>query len=184
MAPPLPTQNPVHTYPLSGIYNASLTAMTDAGCMATYSATVNVNPYPQAGLSAPPVCHQTPTQFINTTLFPPTIGSWSWDFGDGSPLNTTDWNPQHTYATPGNFTAQLITYSQNGVCTDTATTTTSVAPLPTPDFDFEDVCFGNTVEFTNTSHRQHHQHPLELRRQQPSEFFHQHHARLYRSRSV
>jgi gliding motility-associated-like protein len=144
-------QNPVHTYPLSGIYNASLTAMTDAGCMATYSATVNVNPYPQAGLSAPPVCHQTPTQFINTTLFPPTIGSWSWDFGDGSPLNTTDWNPQHTYAAPGNYTAQLITYSQNGVCTDTATTTTSVAPLPTPDFDFEDVCFGNTVEFTNTS---------------------------------
>jgi len=144
-------QHPVHTYALSGLYNATLTAMTSGGCMATYSTTVNVNPFPQAGLSAPPVCHQTPTQFINTTLFPPTIGSWTWDFGDSSPINTTDWNPQHTYSIPGTYTAELITYSQNGACTDTATTTTVIGPLPIPDFEVEDVCFGETVVFTNTS---------------------------------
>ncbi len=144
-------QNPVYTYPLSGLYNVSLTAMTDAGCMASYSTTVDVNPYPQAGMDAPSVCHQTPTQFINTTLFPPTIGSWRWDFGDGTPLNTIDWNPQHTYAAPGNYNAQLVTYSQNGACADSVTVATNVAPLPIPGFDFEDVCFGETVDFTATS---------------------------------
>lgn len=143
-------QNPQHTYNLSGLYNVSLTATTDAGCLNTYGTTVNVNPFPQAGVSAPPVCDGTPVQFINTTLFPPTIGSWEWDFGDGSAVNTTEWNPQHTYP-PGQHSAQFIARSQNGVCTDTVAIDVLVAPLPLADFDAEDVCFGETVVFTNTS---------------------------------
>jgi gliding motility-associated-like protein len=144
-------QNPSHTYALSGNYNVSLLAQTDAGCLDSYSTTVNVNPFPQAGYTVPPVCDGSPTQFINTTLFPPTIGSWQWDFGDGSAPNTTDWNPQHQYSVPGTYTTQFIARSQNGVCTDTVSVIATVAPLPTASFEIADVCFGETVVMTNTS---------------------------------
>lgn len=144
-------QNPSHSYAQSGLYNVSLTASTDNGCWAVYTETVDVNPIPNTDFVAPQVCHNSATQFVNTTLFPQTIGSWEWDFGDGSPVNTSDWSASHTYASPGTYDATLTAYSQNGVCTNNTTHTVSVAPLPTPDFDFEDVCFGYSVEFENTS---------------------------------
>lgn len=144
-------QNPTHSYAQSGLYNVSLTATTDNGCWAVHTATVDVNPIPNTGFTAPQVCEQNPTQFINTTLFPPTIGSWTWDFGDGSPQDNSNWGTTHTYAGPGTYDATLTAYSQNGVCTNSVTHTVTVAPLPEPDFDFQDVCFGYPVELTNTS---------------------------------
>lgn len=144
-------ENPSHTYALSGLYTVSLTAQTDAGCLDSYSTTVDVNPFPQASYSVPTVCSGSSSTFINTTLFPPTIGSWSWDFGDGSAPNTTEWNPSHTYSTPGDYQTQFIARSQNGVCTDTVTATATVAPLPVTSFEVEDICFGETAVFTNTS---------------------------------
>lgn len=147
-------QNPEHTFALSGLYNVTLRATTDAGCLDTYSETVNVNPFPQAGYTVPPVCDGTTSQFINTTLFPPTIGSWEWEFGDGSPVNTTEWNTSHTYSVPGDYETRFIARSQSGACTDTAYFTASVAPLPIASFDMDDVCFGSTVVLTNTSQGQ------------------------------
>jgi gliding motility-associated-like protein len=144
-------RNPIHTYALSGLYTVTLTAQTDAGCFDTYSTTVNVNPFPQAGYTVPTVCDGSPSQFINTTLFPPTIGSWEWDFGDGSAPNTTEWNPLHPYAVPGTYNTRFIARSQNGVCTDTVEVVTTVAQLPIASFDMEDVCFGEDVVMTNTS---------------------------------
>ena len=144
-------QNPTHSYAQSGLYNVSLTASTDNGCWATYTATVDVNPIPNTGFVAPQVCNQTATEFINTTLFPPTIGSWEWDFGDGSQVDNTNWSTSHTYGSEGTYFATLTAYSQNGVCTNSITQPVDVAPLPIPDFEFEDVCFGYPVEFTNTS---------------------------------
>lgn len=144
-------QSPSHTYALSGLYTVTLTAQTDAGCFDTYSTTVNVNPFPQADYVVPTVCDGAATQFINSTLFPPTIGSWSWDFGDGSAANTTVWNPTHTYAAPGTYDTQFIARSQNGACTDTVNVTATVAPSPQASFTTEDVCFGEAVVLTNTS---------------------------------
>lgn len=143
--------SPTHTFNNSGLYNVSLTAITGSGCLNTYTTTVDVNPYPQASFSAPPVCDSTPANLINTTLFPPTIGSWSWDFGDSSALNTTQWDGSHIYPGPGTYEATLITYSQNGACTDTATGEVIVGPKPVADFSANNVCFGNPVIFTNNS---------------------------------
>lgn len=143
--------SPVHTFNNSGLYNVSLTATTESGCLNTYTTTVDVNPYPQASFTAPPVCDGDAANLINTTLFPPTIGSWVWDFGDSTALNTTQWDGSHVYPGPGTYSATLITISQNGVCMDTATGDVIVGPAPVADFTANDVCFGNPVYFTNNS---------------------------------
>ncbi|MCF8465029.1 MAG: PKD domain-containing protein [Flavobacteriales bacterium] len=144
-------QNPSHIYPQSGLYNVSLTTTTDNGCYASHTTTVDVNPIPMTNFSAPEVCDQNATQFINTTLFPPTIGSWSWDFGDGTASDNVNWSSSHTYSAPGTYDATLTAYSQNGVCTSSITNQVVVAPLPIPDFSYANVCFGDPVIFQNTS---------------------------------
>lgn len=142
--------NPVHTYNSSGLYNVSLTAITGSGCQATYVETIDVNPIPQADFASPTVCDGTPATITNTTLFPNTIGSWEWDFGDGT-SDTQFWDATHTYDSAATYDITLIARSHNGQCTDTAQGQITIAPLPTADFTFNDVCFGSPVEFVNTS---------------------------------
>ncbi len=62
---------------------------------------------------------------INGTIV--NASSYSWDFGDGSPLSTQA-SPTHTYAALGNYTVCLTTTTTTG-CTSTSCTTVSVTPL-------------------------------------------------------
>ncbi len=61
-------------------------------------------------------CGSLTATFTDQSAFSPT--SWSWDFGDGSPLST-DENPTHTYASIGNYTVTLTATNQYGNNTDT-----------------------------------------------------------------
>jgi len=77
--------------------------------------------------------------------------SWSWDFGDGSALNTTVWSPHHLYALPGNYPLTLITHSSNLGCPDTMQTTITVFPMPIANFGFADVCLNQAIIFSDSS---------------------------------
>lgn len=49
------------------------------------------------------------------------IGSWSWNFGDGSPLSSMK-NPSHTYAVPGTYSVSLtVTNNTSPAESDTVT---------------------------------------------------------------
>jgi gliding motility-associated-like protein len=50
-------------------------------------------------------CAPIQIDFLNTS----TGNQWVWDFGDGSPLDTS-YAPSHTYTTPGSFTVTLIAF--------------------------------------------------------------------------
>ena len=64
------------------------------------------------------VCLTSATQFTDlSTTSSGSIVSWSWDFGDSSPVNNTS-NPSYTYANAGNYTASLIVVNNSG-CADT-----------------------------------------------------------------
>ncbi len=91
--------------------------------------------------------------FTNTSLSPSmgTIASWSWNFGDGSALNTTIWSPSHLYASPGNYPITLITYSTNLGCPDTLQDTITVFPMPVANFGFADVCLNQAMNFIDLS---------------------------------
>jgi gliding motility-associated-like protein len=56
--------------------------------------------------------------FTDSTTFNDPIASYNWDFGDGG--NSSQQNPSHQYATPGNYPVRLIVKTQLG-CSDTLT---------------------------------------------------------------
>lgn len=71
-----------------------------------------------ANFSNTTVCLGSATQFNDSsTTLTGSLVSWSWDFGDSSPVNNTS-NPSYTYANAGNYNVSLIVVNNNG-CADT-----------------------------------------------------------------
>ena len=130
-----------------GIY---LATVIDADtCTDTVSVVITRNPAPIAVFGSTKVCNGNATQFIDssTTTFG-VIDSWAWDFGDGS-IDSAQ-NPSPIYANAGNYSATLIVNNNFG-CADTITKPVQVYFNPLAGFSFNDVCFGDSMHFTNTS---------------------------------
>lgn len=130
------------------IYTVTLTITTAASCVATATTTVTVHPLPVADFTPLPdtVCATTPVAFLNNSSG---ASSFSWNFGDGSPVNT-QMSPSHSYNGQGTFTAQLIATTVFG-CSDTVTHTILVDSIPTSNFNFTIECVGFATQFTDLS---------------------------------
>jgi PKD repeat protein len=84
---------------------------------------------------------------INLTQFSQGAIFSSWDFGDGN--ISSQYNPSHTYTSPGTYTVSLYAA---GCGYDTATTTVTVHPMPQIDFSLLDSsCVNQAVSFLNQS---------------------------------
>jgi PKD repeat protein len=144
-------QNPVNAYSQAGLYNASLQATSDSGCSSINNLVVFVKYQPVANFTPSGItCSQSATQFFNqsSVLFPGTISNYSWDFGD----NNTDTaaNPIHVYNNQNFYPVKLIVVSNDG-CSDTATQTIEVFAPFDVDFEFENICLGDTVSFSDVT---------------------------------
>jgi len=146
-------QNSNHFYSLAGTYNVTLVTKTIDGCSNAVAIPVKVFDAPVNSFSFGNTCLLDSAVFTNTSVNP-TMGSvanWSWDFGDGTPLNTIAWNPNHLYAVPGNYSLTLITHSSNLGCPDTLKDTVTVFPMPHSNFNFTDVCLNQAMSFFDSS---------------------------------
>lgn len=83
--------------------------------------------------TATTICEGSNVTFTSTSTNYPT--SYSWNFGDGTPVSTTQ-NPVHQYATAGTYTATLTVTNQWGSTTSTPVTVTVT--------DFDDATFSYT----------------------------------------
>lgn len=103
-----------------------------------------------ANFSATTVCFNNPTCFtdLSSSINGPIV-TWSWDFGDGSPLSTFQ-NPCHTYNSAGIYTVCLIVTNSNNDA-DTACSQITVNALPVPNFSVTTVCTGMPTCFTDMS---------------------------------
>lgn len=117
-----------YTFENSGTYDVTLTATSNTGCTstATYADYIYVEAVPVAAFSTSGntlESFDTQVQFTNNTTG---ASSYSWDFGDDSPLST-DVNPVHSYpeAQSGNYTVTLIATSPLG-CVDVTSTSITV----------------------------------------------------------
>ena len=137
--------NPAHTYSAAGNYTVTLTATDVNGCTATASGSFMFAPLPTAAFIANPVPCTYNVSINNQSV---NAFGYAWDFGDSA--TSTQTNPVHAYAQPGNYTITLIVYSLTS-CTDTITQNITVNPLPAASFiEALDTCALNAV-FTNTS---------------------------------
>lgn len=127
--------NPSHVFnntsSIDTVFTIMLIAQTTFGCVDTTFQTVTVFPNPVATFTDNFViaCAPLIIDFTNTTTG---AVSYSWNFGDGSPLDASV-NPSHTYQNLtqfiNNHTITLVATSLNG-CTDTALKNISVFPEP------------------------------------------------------
>ncbi len=93
-------------------------------------------------------CKSMTITFLNNS----TLGKpYHWDFGDGTSLDTDDPAPiQHTYTTPGLYTAKLFVDKLSN-CGDSAIAKVYVFPVYKADFTYQGSCTQKPALFTNTS---------------------------------
>ena len=135
------------TYSLVSVLDASSTACSQ---LQSGSAVITIYALPAVAFSSTKVCYNNPTVFSDsTTTSSGTLSSWSWNFGDGSSLNSSE-NPSYVYGSGGVYTVKLIVNSSFG-CTDSISKTAQVYYNPTAGFTHADVCFRDSMHFVNTS---------------------------------
>lgn len=143
-------QNPLHNYTAAGIYNVTLDVTTSSGCTNTGTYTVEVFDPPVADFDLTIPCEGQPTLFTDQSTDPNgTIDSWSWNFGDLSPLDNTQ-NPSHQYSIAGTYPVTLSIVSSNG-CVASSTENAVIYPSPTADFIFGLECGGVPIDLVSTS---------------------------------
>src|SRR5680860_1336081 len=143
---------PSHTYLNDGIYNVTLIAVSDSGCLDTIVKVTERYPTPIASLINPNACLGDSNCFADNSFINPsdTITSYSWDFGDGSPFGSNS-NTCHLYPTPGVFNVALEVTSNHN-CVDDTTETVEVFDLPIVDFVSSIVCENEPpTQFTDLS---------------------------------
>jgi gliding motility-associated-like protein len=146
-------QNPRHYYSSAGTYSVTLVVTTSDGCSNVTNIPVNIYAAPHSSFTFNNNCFSDSSLFVNSSQNPQqgTISSWSWNFGDTSPLQTTVWNPSHLYTSAGNYSITLITHSSNLGCADTLKDTIMVYPKPIANFGFTDVCLNQASNFYDST---------------------------------
>ncbi|MES2398178.1 MAG: PKD domain-containing protein, partial [Bacteroidota bacterium] len=135
------------TYDLISVMESGLTTCFQTQ---TGNAVVIINPLPQADFGFTDVCLNQILNFNeSSTVSSGTTTVWLWDFGDNSPLGTTQ-NPGYLYANSGTYNVSLITTTNNG-CNDTIAKNIVVHPLPDPMFYSASVCDGSSAYFNDQS---------------------------------
>ncbi len=145
-------QNPARFYTI-GTYSVLLLTTSAEGCFDTASSLAYVFDAPISGFLLNNSCLYDSAKFTNTAVSPSlgNIAGWSWNFGDGTPINTVALSPSHYYSTAGDYQITLVTYSSNLACSDTIIDSITIYPKPAADFDFVDVCLNQPMNFTDLS---------------------------------
>lgn len=152
------TSEPLHshtfsnTFPVNQTFEVQLVAISDYGCIDTFTIPIEVFPEIQASFIAPePGCTPYTTNFVNTTL---NGASYEWDFGNG--LVSIVENPSTVFTNNSlvdtSYTVNLTVSTPNG-CSDSVSETVVVHPVPEAAFSmsWDEGCHPSPAELFNTS---------------------------------
>ncbi len=130
-----------------------------AGCVDSLRQTIKVLDTANAQfVFVGPVCEGTPATFKEISTVPAgvTLANTSWNFGDGSPMETHAPGSTFTHAFPawGTYTVTMYSTSAYGCKSTTRTQQVYISPIPQSLFAFNEssVCLPNaSVSFINSS---------------------------------
>ncbi len=143
--------NPSHTYTSDGTYLVTLTATTNHGCQASVANNVVIHPVANVNFSSNIVCHNSPTQFNNSSsINTGNIIAWEWDFNNDGVVDNNTMNPIYTYPAAGNFNVKLTATSNNN-CVSNTTNPAIVHYNPVAQFTVNESCLGQATQYANTS---------------------------------
>jgi PKD repeat protein len=153
-----------HTYAAAGVYNVTLTVVSNTGCQVALTQAITIHPQPVPNFTFTQVCHSAPTTFTNTSTVampigfgtPPQIVTSVWNFGDGNTQTLTGANAMnvatHTYANPGVYTVRLtVTTDAPNACTQFVEYTVEVRPNPVAAFTSAGAACIDPAGFTFTN---------------------------------
>ena len=149
-------QNPIHQFTTATLspFNVVLVVTNGNGCKDTLQQSIAVNARPISNFKADTVCQGTVTPFTDISSSPSSlITSRFWEFGDGT--TSTSQNPDHLYATSGNFNVKLTVTDSTGCQKDT------IKPIlvlgkPIVSFSYSSPnCANDSVQFNDLSSTPH-----------------------------
>ncbi len=121
---------PVHQFAAAGTYQVLL--ISNCSCD-TLVKSVTVPLTRISDFDHNTVCAGTPTGFSDLSTCTPQ--KWRWDFGDGSPVDTTQ-HPDHLYAGPGTYQVHLKTQWSDGHIDSVTKTVPVLADTGNAGFDY------------------------------------------------
>jgi len=139
-----------YTYDEPGLYRVEVTAQNGVSAQTT-ALTISINSKYQANFtSTAPHLAGEPTSF--TSLLTGSGYNYSWDFGDGSPPQTTiSHTINYTYTTMNRYTVTLTVETPTNY-QETVSQTITILEQPTAQFiSNSPVRLGSSIQFTNTS---------------------------------
>ena len=147
-----------HSFPgtedlsLDGVYSFKIW-LANANDDNNLNDTLNVERYkkpsPFVDFSFVTACAQENVQFNGTaSVTPGSIDRYEWDFGDS--IYSDLQNPTHIYELSETYTVNFKAYSNEG-CYSESIQDITLTTTPMVDFSAEAICFGDEMEFVNTT---------------------------------
>jgi len=148
-------QNPSHIFANGdSCYNVRLIITNFNNCVDTIVKSVCILPHPAVDFTHDTACINDLVTFMSDTALMDigAVATWSWDFGDGTPVVTDPITTQHLYINPGVYTV-VLTITDTSGCMNTVSHTLEVHPLPVPNFTWDAPnCQFTAVQFTDLSY--------------------------------
>jgi gliding motility-associated-like protein len=148
-------QSPTTNYSTTGNKNVKLAVKTIEGCESdTLFKIVHIFTPPVLDFTfTDSVCLGSPTSFFGIVVSTnDPITDWRWNYGDGSPLDTTQ-NATHQFANPGNHTVVFIaTSTGSSECQSLKVKNVFVVNKPTAYFKNNTICQSSSIILTDSSY--------------------------------
>lgn len=142
-------RNPLHRYPVAGVFEVSLSATSDQGCAGDTAISLRIYPNPEARIRPDSACAGSPVILEDSSrIADAPISSWQWQPYPAAPWEAAGPNFLTAYATAGTYIAALIVTDTIG-CRDTAFAQVIIFPNPVAAFTVNPVCPGVPSAFEN-----------------------------------
>ena len=141
------TNSATYTYTNTGQYPVTLIISDLNGCKDTLKDTLGaLGPYPYFVADTLTGCRPLIVTFADTSVSDSVLTQWIWNFGDGSPPDTTTNDSiVHTYTLTGSFNVTMTVRDSNG-CVKTIVKNNYIVPtFPFPSFTVDTFACKNDV---------------------------------------